>query len=205
MKQRKAFTIIEVVLVLAIAGLIFLMVFIALPALQRSQRNTRRRQDMARIATAVNDYQANNNKLPFPDALGTNKVDNDFIKKYVSAGKCESKSSTTGNNTTIHYGPASTTTRGTTTCNDSDQFVDPDGTAYNIWSPREPIAGTVEKVYEKDDDTQPSFAENNHFIFALAKAKCSSTENKAELANGVNDFALFYLLEGGAVYCVDNQ
>ena len=38
-KNKKGFTIIEVVLVLAIAGLIFLMVFIALPALQRSQRN----------------------------------------------------------------------------------------------------------------------------------------------------------------------
>ena len=32
-QTKKAFTIIEVVLVLAIAGLIFLMVFIALPAL----------------------------------------------------------------------------------------------------------------------------------------------------------------------------
>ena len=39
MKNKKGFTIIEVVLVLAIAGLIFLMVFLALPALQRSQRN----------------------------------------------------------------------------------------------------------------------------------------------------------------------
>lgn len=47
--KLKGFTIIEVVLVLAIAGLIFLMVFIALPALQRSQRNTRRREDMARL------------------------------------------------------------------------------------------------------------------------------------------------------------
>ena len=55
-KNKKGFTIIEVVLVLAIAGLIFLMVFIALPALQRSQRNTRRRQDMARILSAFNDY-----------------------------------------------------------------------------------------------------------------------------------------------------
>ena len=60
-QAKKGFTIIEVVLVLAIAGLIFLMVFIALPALQRSQRNTRRRQDMARILSALNDYQANNN------------------------------------------------------------------------------------------------------------------------------------------------
>ena len=37
--NTKGLTIIEVVLVLAIAGLIFLMVFIALPALQRNQRD----------------------------------------------------------------------------------------------------------------------------------------------------------------------
>ena len=37
-QNKKGFTIIEVVLVLAIAGLIFLMVFVALPALQRGQR-----------------------------------------------------------------------------------------------------------------------------------------------------------------------
>lgn len=60
-KQRqKGFTIIEVVLVLAIAGLIFLMVFIALPALQRSQRDTQRKQDLSRAITAVNNYQSNN-------------------------------------------------------------------------------------------------------------------------------------------------
>ena len=45
-----AFTIIEVVLVLAIAGLIFLMVFIALPALQRNQRDTQRKNDMSRLS-----------------------------------------------------------------------------------------------------------------------------------------------------------
>ena len=38
--KDRGFTIIEVVLVLAIAALIFLMVFIALPALQASQRDT---------------------------------------------------------------------------------------------------------------------------------------------------------------------
>ena len=79
--NKKGFTIIEVVLVLAIAGLIFLMVFIALPALQRSQRNTRRRQDMARILSAFNDYQANNNgKMP-----GTSDLAN-FVNRYVNAG-----------------------------------------------------------------------------------------------------------------------
>lgn len=43
-KLNKGFTIIEVVLVLAIAGLIFLAVFLALPALQRNQRDTQRKK-----------------------------------------------------------------------------------------------------------------------------------------------------------------
>lgn len=70
-KHKQGFTIIEVVLVLAIAGLIFLMVFIALPALQRSQRNTQRRDDYSMLVTAVNSYMASNNgKL---SNLATNK------------------------------------------------------------------------------------------------------------------------------------
>ena len=61
LSQPKAgFTIIEVVLVLAIAGLIFLMVFVALPALQRSQRDTQRRNDMSRVDTSLVQYQTNN-------------------------------------------------------------------------------------------------------------------------------------------------
>ena len=59
-KTNPAFTIIEVILVLAIAGLIFLMVFIALPALQRNQRDTQRKNDIGRVLTAVQKYQANN-------------------------------------------------------------------------------------------------------------------------------------------------
>lgn len=63
--QQKGFTIIEVVLVLAIAGLIFLMVFIALPALQRSQRDTQRRDDVSRFISQMNSYATNNNgKIP---------------------------------------------------------------------------------------------------------------------------------------------
>ena len=57
---KKGFTIIEVVLVLAIAGLIFLMVFLALPALQRSQRDTQRKQDVAMVVTALHNWKANN-------------------------------------------------------------------------------------------------------------------------------------------------
>lgn len=64
-KQTKGFTIIEVVLVLAIAGLIFLMVFIALPALQKSQRDSARKSEVGTVASAIQSYMSNNrNKLP---------------------------------------------------------------------------------------------------------------------------------------------
>ena len=36
------------------------MVFIALPALQRSQRDTQRKNDLSRTLTAVQSYQSNN-------------------------------------------------------------------------------------------------------------------------------------------------
>lgn len=68
MKQQnktKGFTIIEVVLVLAIAGLIFLMVFIALPALQRNQRDTARKNVIGSITSQMNNYQSNSRgKVP---------------------------------------------------------------------------------------------------------------------------------------------
>jgi prepilin-type N-terminal cleavage/methylation domain-containing protein len=63
--KEKGFTIIEVVLVLAIAGLIFLVVFLALPALQKSQRDTARRQDVGKVVAGLQQYMADNgNRLP---------------------------------------------------------------------------------------------------------------------------------------------
>ncbi len=57
---NSGFTIIEVALVLAIAGLIFLVVFLALPALQKSQRDTARRQDVAKVIAALEQYRTDN-------------------------------------------------------------------------------------------------------------------------------------------------
>lgn len=57
--HKKGFTIIEVVLVLAIAGLIFLMVFVALPALRASQRDGARKNDVGSVSSAVNSYSSN--------------------------------------------------------------------------------------------------------------------------------------------------
>jgi prepilin-type N-terminal cleavage/methylation domain-containing protein len=82
-KNRKTsqtgFTIIEVVLVLAIAGLIFLMVFIALPALQRNQRDTQRKADMGRLSTALVNY-TNSNRGTLPTNYTT------FSGQYLTTG-----------------------------------------------------------------------------------------------------------------------
>jgi type II secretory pathway pseudopilin PulG len=52
-------------IVLAIAGLIMAIVFLAIPALQRNNRNTQRKNDITRLAGQINDYISNNNgKLP---------------------------------------------------------------------------------------------------------------------------------------------
>lgn len=66
--QKKGFTIIEVVLALAIVALIFLMIFVALPAAQRAQRDRLRKQDVGIIAAAVRQYMSNNKGRPPPDS-----------------------------------------------------------------------------------------------------------------------------------------
>jgi prepilin-type N-terminal cleavage/methylation domain-containing protein len=59
-KSNKGFTIIEVLIVLAIAGLILLIVFLAVPALQRNARNTANKNDASAVAAAVQEFRSNN-------------------------------------------------------------------------------------------------------------------------------------------------
>ena len=193
------FTIIEVVLVLAIAGLIFLMVFIALPALQRSQRNTRRRQDMARILSALTDYQANNNgQMPCQTPFDGNKcVDNqlsNFIERYVVGEKVA---------TSIKDNILAVALDENGNCYES--FCDPDGSTYAM------TAFTWNSVTETYFEWQPgtsnyTTAQNRKEIMLALNAKCDE-ENEGRIlrSKGKSEVAIMYILEGGAVYCGDNQ
>lgn len=64
-RSEGGFTIIEVLIVLAIAGLIMLIVFLAVPALQRNSRNTQRKNDVSSLLSAVSE-SANNNQGSYP-------------------------------------------------------------------------------------------------------------------------------------------
>lgn len=94
-KQQKGFTIIEVLIVLAIAGLIVLIVFLAVPALQRNSRNTQRKNDVSALVGGVQEFTNNNNgKLP------TTTADYDKIKGTSTAS---------GNAKLSFYDPAQVT------------------------------------------------------------------------------------------------
>jgi prepilin-type N-terminal cleavage/methylation domain-containing protein len=80
-RKDKGFTIIEVVLVLAIAALIFLMVFIALPGLQRAQKDQQRKSDLSRATVALATYASNNrNSIP----ANTNAAWSSFVSQYLT-------------------------------------------------------------------------------------------------------------------------
>ena len=97
LNRKKGFTIIEVVLVLAIAGLIFLMVFIALPALQRNQRDTARKNEVGKVASAITSYQSNN-RGNMPDNPSTSTA----FAKYLDAEVKDNKI-TMGSGTTVSF------------------------------------------------------------------------------------------------------
>ncbi len=60
-KRAEGFTIIEVLIVLAIAGLIIVIVLLAVPALNRNSANTTKRSDATKTLGAVGEFAANNN------------------------------------------------------------------------------------------------------------------------------------------------
>lgn len=82
LKDSKAFTLIEVVIVIAIGALIILVVLQAVSNAQQSQRDSTRRQEAGQISAALEQYAANN-QGDYPG--GAAILDNDVLQGgYVS-------------------------------------------------------------------------------------------------------------------------
>ena len=98
--KKRGFTFIEIALVLGIAGLIFLMAFIALPNLWASERDADRRATVMGLISSLKNYQTNNSRgamhllagdgpevFSFSDARGSSTA-NDwkaFVREYVDS------------------------------------------------------------------------------------------------------------------------
>lgn len=85
-QSKNGFTIIEVVLVLGIAALIFLMVFIAVPVLNRNQRDTARKNDLSIVSAAVTNY-TNANRGQWPDSEKLQSFLGSDLSKYTERDK----------------------------------------------------------------------------------------------------------------------
>jgi prepilin-type N-terminal cleavage/methylation domain-containing protein len=72
--KNQGFTIIEVMIVLAIAGLIILIVLLAVPALQRNGRNTAIKNDASAVAAAISEYESNNDGILPVKVTGTGTI-----------------------------------------------------------------------------------------------------------------------------------
>ena len=192
---KHGFTIIEVVLVLAVAGLIFVMVFVALPALQRTQRDNTRRDDLMNFVSNVKRYQeSNRGALPgSSDSL----TDTSHVVNVTQA-------SANGN-----AGKTSTKWAGFYHDYLGDRFVDPDGEPYKLAvmlcnnSVTEDTACTGYKTWLSDLQNTPFGTEPNDYrIMVVLQAKCSGTN--AVGSSNPRNFAVVYRLEGSGAYCFDS-
>lgn len=169
----KGFTIIEVSLVIAIAGLIFLMVFVALPALQRSQRDTRRRDDVLSLLSTVKKYQQNN-RGALPTGTGTAQY------------RTEKGNGTTWQDFYDNYL--------------GDNFTDPDGDHYRL-SVR--LCGSQPDVVCEglDDIYTSNFPYDNYSMVVVTQAVCSG--ERAVGSSNIRRLAVIYRLEGAGAYCAN--
>lgn len=182
-----------VVLVLAIAGLIFLMVFIALPALQRSQRDTQRRNDMSALASQITQYQSNNNgKLPKADA--TSKiaaVDESDTTNGAITHWCDAKNNAAAN-FICNYMNASGASENT--------FKDPDGWMYGL----EIVDMKSNKGWKMPVTVfGDNGGDNKYKIYLVEHAQCDGEDVKS--SENARDYAILYKLEGAGTYCNDNN
>jgi prepilin-type N-terminal cleavage/methylation domain-containing protein len=83
-KKAEGFTIIEVMIVLAIAGLIMVIVFIAVPQLQRNQRDNARQNIVNRVEAEIQTYGGNNQGVyPFTTTGTGVGTWSDFYTRYI--------------------------------------------------------------------------------------------------------------------------
>ena len=218
--SKKGFTIIEVVLVLAIAGLIFLMVFVALPALQRSQRDTQRRNDMSRVDTSLVQYQTNHstdsNNLPSgPHAyLGTDYIDATNPPSGSTNGECGTGA--TANLACVFVRDYMNS--GSSENEKKNEFQDPDGVPYSLYitenwalgdittKPAESSGITGTELVESSEVTGGYTLGGDAFaartVYIVPGGKCSGS---AVVKSEKRHFAVLYRLEGAGVYCIDDQ
>ena len=121
-KKDKGFTLIEIVLVLAIAGLLLVIVFLAVSGAQKSRRDSQRKNDVSTVAAQLENFASNNNGN-YPGAPGVPTSFTAFATAYkLDDTTGNLKDPLSGNVYTFGTGITPTVPNGTTSAGVSYQF-----------------------------------------------------------------------------------
>ena len=197
----RGFTIVEVVLVLAVAGLIFGMVFVAFPALRASAKDTDRRADVLEFIGNLKKFQTNNSRGALPGSADENKklTKNGYLAiiSGTSAVSARSQSEAEKKKNDLAW-------LGFYRDYFNQDFQDPDGVPYNL---AVMLCKQTSIGQQCDQNVGPtplkllynnSFADNKYTIRIVESAVCSG--DKAVLSANQRRVAVLYKLERG-IYC----
>ena len=200
--HKHGFTIIEVSLVLAIAGLILVMAFIALPALQRQTRDSKRKEDTMTFLQALKKYQQNNRgSLPdgdydTADSLGNYSFsrENFFYADYVCTWRDIEENDAYCQNTPWYNFYANYLGK---------NFTNPDGEKYTflIFNTQLPAYDNHNEYHYLSISNQNAADENRDAdMFIYVSATCENGQ-PVKTSNSRN-LAIVTLLESGT-YCAN--
>ena len=185
-RTKNGFTVIEVSLVLALAGLIFLMVFVALPSLRRSQRDTSRRESAMKLVSEIKNYQSNNGRGNLPGPGET-------LPKTVTGKSAVANTSAKNGSWDGFY-------RDFLGVN----YVDPAGEQYNLriidCGLEVPDSNCANNVNEIKKIYSASFP-NNYRMYIILGSTCYGDQAVAS-SNG-RMVSVLYRLEGAGVFCTN--
>ncbi len=191
MSKKRGFTIIEVVLVLAIAGLIFMMVFIALPSLRRAQRDTQRKNNLSSIVASMNDWYKHNSKS-VTDVFGSRNSSNGFCTFYKRYVGDELKDPRTGE----PYKVALWNSTNVTNCKN--------GKTYNRGEFDNEVSGTRPDLGKNDAWAKMEVGDIQYNDGAICDGEYFSDDIGRGKSNGYKIFAFRIKLENGSTLCMDN-
>ena len=188
-RLKGGFTIIEVVLVLAVAGLIFAMAFIAVPALQRSQRDNTRRDDMTKFVTEVKRYQTSNRgNLPGAGNSSSSVIGVEWDENWKNQK------------------PAANTWDGFYASYLGERFRDPSGNNYKLKimdckanRADSPCDSSVNTAINTLQSSSFGSGDYSYTMLVVTRGKCNGTSVVG--SSSPRNLAVVYRLEGSGVYC----
>jgi prepilin-type N-terminal cleavage/methylation domain-containing protein len=189
-KRQSGFTVIEMMIVLAVAGVIMLIVFLAVPALQRSARNTERKNDAAAIAGAVATF-SNDNNGPLPNRI-RNDTTNQAFQVDFSIDYDETNFSTATLSYYNHF-----------VSGDTSWGHDADNINITVLPVTTPLTPTVLPVSQtntaicQDSSGVGTCQLTTETAAVITGENCNATYNgRGQISRG--SFAIFYVVETGS-------